>query len=128
MQGVELHKTVMAYHFAFNKFIKGTGSIHRIPFMLDAVFKEDIESDNKELILCFVSKHKPDDTQMILSIAETKNENGLIEGYNSKYFGGSANLICIGESQNERAFLGDYNTSYDSYVSETLEYINGIND
>lgn len=96
LQGVELHKTVMAYHFAFNKYIKATSYIHRIPFMLDAIFKEDIDIDNKDKILKFIEKHKPSDTQTIISIADTKNEREVIKGYNKNYFYNEATLICIG--------------------------------
>jgi hypothetical protein len=41
-QGVELHKTILAYNFAFNKLMKDTKTIHRLPFMLDAIFKEGV--------------------------------------------------------------------------------------
>jgi len=53
-QGVELHKTVMSYHFAFNSLVSETSDIHRLPFILDAVFKEDIEKDNRDLIYSFL--------------------------------------------------------------------------
>lgn len=45
-QGVELHKTVMSYHFALNSLIRETNNIHRLPFMLDAILKEDIDDRN----------------------------------------------------------------------------------
>jgi hypothetical protein len=69
-QGVELHKTIMAYHFAFNSIVSSTPGIHRLPFMLDAVFKEDVEDANKKAILTFINKNKPQDTQTIFSIAQ----------------------------------------------------------
>ncbi|AOZ94881.1 hypothetical protein [Paenibacillus crassostreae] len=126
LQGVELHKTVMAYHFAFNKYIKATSYIHRIPFMLDAIFKEDIEIDNKDIILKFIEKHKPNDTQTIVSIADTKNEREVIKEYNKNYFYNEATLICIGDSSSERAFLSDYNNFDDDYIEETIKYLNGV--
>ncbi|OMF10115.1 hypothetical protein MHI48_07990 [Paenibacillus sp. FSL H7-0942] len=125
LQGVELHKTVMAYHFAFNKYIKATSYIHRIPFMLDAIFKEDIDIDNKDKILKFIEKHKPSDTQTIISIADTKNEREVIKGYNKNYFYNEATLICIGDSNSERAFLSDYNNFDDDYIEQTINYLNG---
>ena len=42
-QGVELLKAVMGYHFALNKLISKTHGIHRFPFLLDAIMKEDID-------------------------------------------------------------------------------------
>ncbi|AOK91591.1 AAA family ATPase [Paenibacillus polymyxa] len=126
LQGVELHKTVMAYHFAFNKYIKATGYVHRLPFMLDAIFKEDIDPDNKDVILQFIEKYKPSDTQTIVSIADSKNEREAIKGYNENYFFNKATLICIGDSSNERAFLSDYNNSHNDYIEETIRYISGV--
>src|SRR5690554_676833 len=42
-QGVQLHLAVLSYHFAFNYLLTKTSDIHRLPFILDSVFKEDIE-------------------------------------------------------------------------------------
>ena len=124
-QGVELHKTVLAYNFAFNKLIEKTENIQRFPFMLDAIFKEDIEQSNKDAIVEFIGKYKPNDTQLILSIAETKEKEESIHEYNKKYFNGTAKLICIGNGIKERAFLDLYDGSKDSYLEETLNVING---
>src|SRR5690606_16388363 len=46
-QGVELHKAVLSYHFAFNYLLTQTSDIHRLPFILDSVFKEDIDGGNR---------------------------------------------------------------------------------
>lgn len=124
-QGVELHKTVLAYNFAFNRLIQNTNNIHRFPFMLDAIFKEDIEQSNKNAILKFIGKNIPADTQLIISIAETKENKKNIDNYNKKYFNGQANLICIGGGVKVRAFLDNYNGSRNSYLEETLNVING---
>lgn len=122
-QGVELHKTVLAYNFAFNKQIEKTKDIHRFPFMLDAIFKEDIEQSNKNAIVEFISKNKPQDTQIILSIAEIQeNEKNIFE-YNKNYFDEKAKLICIGEGTRERAFLTEYDNSIDKYLEETFKII-----
>lgn len=50
-QGVALLKTVMAYHFAFNKLISQTSYVHRLPFILDGIFKEDVDPIERERIL-----------------------------------------------------------------------------
>lgn len=102
-QGVELHKTILAYNFAFNRITQNTG-VHRLPLVLDAIFKEDIDQDNKNEIINFISNYKPTDTQMFISIAESENEDN-IKNYNELYFNGKAHLICIGEKKKERAFL-----------------------
>lgn len=123
-QGVELHKTVLAYNFAFNRLISKTKGIHRFPFMLDAIFKEDIDELNKNQIVEFISKYKLDDTQLILSIAEIKQNEKNINEYNETYFDGKAKLICIGRGTKERAFLQSYDGSKDDYLEETLNIIN----
>ncbi|UYW72271.1 hypothetical protein [Bacillus cereus] len=122
-QGVELHKTVLAYNFAFNKIIAKTKQIHRFPFLLDAIFKEDIEQSNKDTIVEFIGKNKPKDTQVILSIAEIKEFKNKISKYNTDYFNGNAKLICIGEGTRERAFLSKYDGSIDAYLEETFNII-----
>jgi len=122
-QGVELHKTVLAYNFAFNKVIEKTNEIHRFPFMLDAIFKEDIEQSNKDAIVKFISKNKPRDTQIILSIAEIKEFENKINEYNKNYFNQNAKLICIGEGIRERAFLSKYDGSIDDDLEETFNII-----
>lgn len=123
-QGVELHKTILAYHFAFNKIISKTQYTHRFPFMLDAIFKEDIESDNKNLIIDFISKNGPKDTQLIFSVAETKEQVSTINQYNINYFKGKANIIDIGEGLNERAFLSNNIEADIDDVEITLEIMN----
>ena len=123
-QGVALHKTVMAYHFAFNRLIKNTGYIHRLPFMLDAIFNEDIDDGNKSLILTFISKNRPNDTQLLFSIAHSENELSKAENYNRDYFNGQGKLICIGEGIYEEAFLTQYNNQESELLQETMEIIN----
>ncbi|WP_344851402.1 hypothetical protein [Pedobacter jeongneungensis] len=121
--GVELHKTIMAYHFAFNKLIKSTENIHRLPFMLDAIFKEDIEAYNKTVILKFIAKNKPDDTQTILSIAEKSDHEKVVNEYNATYFNNQGKVILIGGGVNVKSFLTDYKGQEDRYLKETLGYI-----
>ena len=124
-QGVELHKTVLAYNFAFNKLIEKTENIHRFPFMLDAIFKEDIEQSNRNEILKFIGVNKPIDSQLIISIAETKENEKNIKDYNKKYFNEKAKLICIGGGIKVRAFLDNYDGSRNNNLEETLNVING---
>lgn len=118
-QGVELLKTLLAYYFAFNQIIKGTGYVHRFPFMMDAIFKEDIDSNNKELILKFISANKPNDTQMIISIAESIDDKKSVADYNKEWLGNTANLIKI-STEKERSFLSEFKEQYRDYLIETL--------
>lgn len=124
LQGVELHKAVLANNFAFNKYIQNTEYIHRLPFLIDAIFKEDIDDGNKAIILRFINENKPNDTQLILSIAYKKDEsNEIIDEYNKKYFNDRANLICIGNSINENSFLQNYNNEHEEVLNEMFEII-----
>ncbi len=125
-QGVELLKTVMAYHIAFNKVIADTSNIHRFPFMLDAILKEDIDKVERGKILKFVYKHRPTDTQLIVSIAEFKDEDKIIESYNKDYFDSKAHLICIGDGTQQRAFLREYKEEHEELLKETLELKNEV--
>lgn len=124
-QGVELHKTIMAYHFAFVILVATTDNIHRLPFMLDAIFKEDIEDHNKERILKFISKNIPKDVQTILSIAQTETQTNNATTYNNTYFGGKAKLIPIGKGERERSLLLEYKGEMAEYLTETLDMMNG---
>lgn len=121
--GVELHKTVMAYHFAFNKLISVTGDIHRLPFLLDAIFKEDIDSPSRKLVLNFISDNKPVDTQMFLTIATDKLSEETIKGYNKDYFNNQANLICIGKATDVRSLLTKYNDEHKDYLAGTMKIL-----
>lgn len=118
-QGVELLKTLLAYYFAFNKIIRETSYVHRLPFMIDAIFKEDIDESNKELILKFLNKNKPIDTQIIMSIAESKDNKITASYYNEKFLNNKAKLILINKEE-ERAFLSDFNNENEEFLKETL--------
>lgn len=100
-QGVELLKTVLAYHFAFNCIIEETDNIHKFPLCLDAIFKEDVDVANKESIISFIYNNLLDNSQLICSIAEsthmeTDREISVNE-YNNKYLNNSATLIKTGD-------------------------------
>ncbi len=126
-QGVELLNTVLAHNFAFNQIIKNTEYVHRLPFLIDAIFKEDIDDGNKPLILNFVNKNKPLDTQLIISIAYKDDENNtIISNYNKNNFDNKANLICIGNGIYKRAFLQSYNNSHDNLLQNTFEIMEDI--
>lgn len=125
-QGVELHKTILAYHFSFNKVLKECGRAHRLPFMLDSIFNEDIEKDNKNLIVKFISENRPLDTQLFISIAETKNKDENTDRYNKEYFDNKAKIITIGNLVSKRSILSAYQDKHDNYLEETLNYIDNI--
>ncbi|MCD1198785.1 hypothetical protein, partial [Vibrio cholerae] len=115
VQGVELHKTIMAYHFAFNKIILETPGIHRLPFLLDAILKEDIDSTSLDLIFKFINKNKPKDTQLFITMSESRveedrDENKLADvlkmsEINREYFSNEAKIIYIGNCVKKRSFL-----------------------
>lgn len=123
-QGVELLKAMMAYHFAFNQQIKSNNSVHRLPFMLDAIFKEDIDLPNKKLILSFIRNNYPNDTQLIFSMADKIDGDNQLKAatVNDEYYNGLAHLIHI--SDDKRSILKDWDEEYDELKSETLSIMN----
>lgn len=125
VQGVELHKTIMAYHFAFNKVIKNTDSIHRLPLLLDAILKEDIDSVSLDLIFKFIYKNRPNDTQLFITMSESKIVEGdkPIDGLkmnklNDDYFNSGANVIYIGNCVSKRSFLGEISGDYGDVLNK----------
>lgn len=120
-QGVELHLAVLSYHFAFNKIIKETENIHRLPLILDSIFKEDLDGNSKEKILDFICNNQPNDTQTIISVADNKNKDTKIEFYKNKFFNTDTNLICIGNSIDKESILKEHNNSLDEILNETFE-------
>lgn len=117
-QGVELLKAYLAYHFAFNEIISTNKNMPRLPFMLDAIFKEDIDENNKKLILKFISKHKPKDTQLIFSIADSVNSNQLNANRIKDEYFKDAKLIHI--SNKARSLLDNYSEEVEKIKKETL--------
>lgn len=130
-QGVELHKTIMAYHFAFNTIIMTNNKIHRLPFLLDAIFKEDIDKGSRKDILNFIASESPKDSQVIFTVAEFKepNDDRSLESLfdvnriNKKYFDGKAKNICIGDAISERAFLSSSKFTDDEYIENTFRLL-----
>ena len=123
-QGVELLKTVMAYHFALNNLISNTPNIHRLPFVLDAVFKEDVTDESKDLIIKFIAKNHPKDTQLFFSVAEESDKKSHVKRYNKDYFDGNATLILIGDGETKRSLLKEYDNTIDPLIEESLSIIN----
>lgn len=120
-QGVELLKTLLGYTVSFCRMIATTPYVHRLPILLDAIFKEDIEEENRTEILKYI--HNEIKQQLIVSVADSKKNLVSIEEYNSNYFNGNATIICIGENVRTRAFLSPYNNEYPELLRETLEMI-----
>ncbi|PKH49854.1 hypothetical protein CXF68_03690 [Tenacibaculum sp. Bg11-29] len=125
-QGVQLHLAILSYHFAFNELLTKTKGIHRLPFILDSIFKEDIEGGNKEKILNFINSNFPKDTQTILSIADDKNIDSHIEQYKNEIFKDNAHMICIGDGTEEKALLAENDNSQSKLISETYEIMETI--
>ncbi|HGH6043439.1 TPA: hypothetical protein AB5H75_003871, partial [Vibrio mimicus] len=101
-------------------------------FLLDAVLKEDIDETNIELILRFIGKNVPSDTQSFISISEHKKEK--VEGENIKpieavkveevnrsFFNGRAKVIYVGNGVTERSFLTPMTPDKTRFLSETYE-------
>ena len=125
-QGVQLHLALLSYHFAFNELLTKTKGIHRLPFILDSIFKEDIEGGNKEKILNFINSNFPTDTQTILSIADDKNIDSHIEQYKNEIFKDNAHMICIGNGTEEKSLLIENDNSQSALISETYEIMETI--
>ena len=121
-QGVELLKAMFAYHFAFNKTVHPCGR-HRFPFVLDAIFKEDIVSSNKNQILNFIKKNAPTDTQVIFSMADKREGDNQINAHdvNRGNFNNSAHLILT--SDNPKSMLKDWDNEYNTMRDETMQFI-----
>jgi hypothetical protein len=121
-QGVELLKTMLAYYFAFNKVIEETEYVHRFPFLLDAIFKEDIDEDNRKMILEFIFKNKPKNEQIIFSFAESKINPKTAEAYNEEIMKNEAKLILT-DLTNERSILKPFNIEQEEHLEETMKLI-----
>ncbi len=125
-QGVELHLAVLSYHFAFNKIINQTDNIHRLPLILDSIFKEDLDGNSKEKILAFICKNKPSDTQTIISLADNKLKDPKIEYYTKTFFTTETKLICIGESKEKESILTDHRADWDLLLNDTYEIMEHV--
>lgn len=130
-QGVELHKTVMAYHFAFNELISETKELTIFPFLLDAIMKEDIDEENRKLIFNFISKYSPKSKQIFFSVSEAlkdrvNNNSRNIQFVQQLYFPNNSKIIQIGDGDSERTFLRKTNAENMFRIDETLTLINEV--
>ncbi len=125
-QGVQLHLAVLSYHFAFNYLLTKTTDVHRLPFILDSVFKEDIEGGNKIKILNFINDNFPIDTQTIVSIADDKNVDSRIEQYKVEIFKDNAHMICIGNGTKEKALLKENDDTQKELIDDSFEILETI--
>lgn len=125
-QGVELHETLLAYNFSFYEFVSENSACHKFPFILDAVFKEDIDPESRKKIFSFLSKESFKTDQMIFSVATFKNDKPPstplfdIEEIKREYFTEHTKLICIGDGKTKRTILSDPADEDDARILETL--------
>lgn len=132
-QGVELHKTVMAYHFALNALIAKSKRAHRLPFLLDSILKEDIDETNLKIILSFVGSNLPDDTQTFISISEHVKDDAdeeesvkpieklRVKDVIDTYFPTNTKLFYIGSGKIERGFLSQSLENYNEIHMDTID-------
>lgn len=131
-QGVELHLLLMAYNFSFYEMVMNNPNIHRFPFLLDAVFKEDIEISSRSEIFAFLSRETKNSGQVVFSVAEYKgNSTKLdplfdIESIKSEFFPSDTKLICIGDSKTKRSFLSSSPLIDTALIEETIELLETV--
>ncbi|MCB2386441.1 AAA family ATPase [Thalassolituus alkanivorans] len=128
-QGVELHKLLMAYNFSFYEMVIKNQSVHSFPFLLDAIFKEDIDTESRGNIFNFLSHETKTSGQVIFSVAEYKGDGTLstplfdVEGIKSKYFTTDTKLICIGDSKTKRSFLSKSAVIHSELINDTISLL-----
>lgn len=128
-QGVELHKLLMAYNFSFYEMVMKNQNVHSLPFLLDAVFKEDIDADSRGVIFKFLSNETKSSGQVIFSVAEYKGDETSsvplfnVETIKSKYFTEDAKLICIGDSRTRRSFLSKTAVINSALINDTISLL-----
>lgn len=131
-QGVELHQLLMAYNFSFYEMVMKNNSLHSFPFLLDAVFKEDIDTDSRSNIFKFLSQETKSSGQVIFSVAEYKGDetssNPLfnIETIKNEYFTSATKLICIGDSKTKRSFLSETALIDSELINDTMNLLEVI--
>lgn len=125
-QGVELHLLLMAYNFSFYEMVMNNPNIHSFPFLLDAVFKEDIDTASRSEIFDFLSIETKKAGQVVFSVAEYKKDSTSsdplfnIETVKNQYFPTDTKLICIGDSKTKRSFLSSSALIDSELVEETI--------
>ncbi|EJL6845484.1 hypothetical protein NMS89_003599, partial [Vibrio cholerae] len=131
-QGVELHQLLMAYNFSFYEMVIKAPAIHSFPFLLDAVFKEDIDSESRSNIFKFLSKETKSSGQVVFSVAEYKgnetSSNPLfnVDAIKMEYFPEDTKLICIGDSKSKRAFLSKAALIDSSLIDNTMRLLETV--
>ncbi|SJN55579.1 chromosome segregation protein [Vibrio ruber DSM 16370] len=128
-QGVELHKLLMAYNFSFYEMVMKNQNVHSFPFLLDAIFKEDIDTESRGNIFNFLSHETKSSGQIIFSVAEYKgDETSLVplfdvEAIKSQYFTADTKLICIGDSKTKRSFLSKSAVIDSELINDTISFL-----
>lgn len=131
-QGVELHKLLMAYNFSFYEMAMENSRTHSLPFLLDAVFKEDIDRESRRKIFEFLSSESKTGRQIIFTVAEYKERTSLhtqlfdIEQVKLTYFNGNTKLICIGDGKTKRAFLYDASNIDRTLIDTTIKLLETV--
>jgi len=131
-QGVELHQLLMAYNFSFYEMAMKAPAIHSFPFLLDAVFKEDIDSESRSNIFKFLSQETKSSGQVVFSVAEYKGDktssNPLfnVDAIKKEYFPEDTKLICIGDSKSKRAFLSKKILIDGSLIHDTISLLESV--
>jgi hypothetical protein len=131
-QGVELHQLLMAYNFSFYEMAMENSSIHSLPFLLDAVFKEDIDTESRSKIFDFLSRETKKSGQVVFSVAEYKGDDISsdplfnINDIKSTYFSGDTKLIGIGNSKKKRSFLSDSASIDNVLISDTIKLLETV--
>ncbi|MGS0824377.1 hypothetical protein ACVBIO_01060 [Shewanella sp. 0m-8] len=128
-QGVELHQLLMAYNFSFYEMVMKNTSLHSFPFLLDAIFKEDIDTESRSNIFKFLSQETKSSGQVVFSVAEYKGDetssNPLfnIETIKSEYFSSATKLICIGDSKTKHSFLSETALIDSVLINDTINLL-----
>jgi hypothetical protein len=128
-QGVELHKLLMAYNFSFYEMVMKNQNVHSFPFLLDAIFKEDIDTESRGNIFNFLSHETKTSGQVIFSVAEYKGDEALsvplfdVEGIKREYFTNDTKLICIGDSKTKRSFLSKSAVINSELINDTISLL-----
>lgn len=131
-QGVELHKLLMAYNFSFYEMVMKNPSIHSFPFLLDAIFKEDIDTDSRRNIFEFLSQETKLCGQIIFSVAEYKGDETSvaplfnIDSIKREYFPADTKLICIGDGKTKRSFLSKAVLIDSALINDTMNLLEAI--
>src|SRR5690606_33594155 len=116
----------------FYEMVMGNSRNHSLPFLLDAVFKEDIDVESRRKIFEFLSLESKAGGQIIFTVAEYKDSSSPntplfdIEKVKKDYFNDKTKLICIGNGKTERAFLYDASKINRSLIDTTIKLLETV--